>query len=296
MLLNIKTIDRDLYVIQIVHKTESYEYMICTDNMEKNHSLYDVIKVSDYSMICSIMPLLNEQKRNKKFTDLIDCFSQNNAFYAVFSHTDSVMLDEALKTFAHTSYEKLDMLKNLTEKIVMMNIPVQIQTDIILSESIAVSQSMKISFIYDLSHISQYNDIDFGKFQRAMCVLVKKILKKEFESGISSKLTAYCENLNNGIYHEYIEIYADYIGVYEDIKGSIGDEILRKQSRWLKIWEKIKGFLSFVKPFAVCLLILLALIYLFYSVAGNKEDRSQYNTYKSIGSLIIDEYDEQKGK
>jgi hypothetical protein len=202
------------------------------------------------------------------------------------------MLSEYLKKFSYNTDERLEILRSLIEKTVMMNIPVSIQTDILLSESITVSESMRVDFRYNLTHMHDYASMDFRKFQKSMCSVVKKILEKEYNSNISGKLVKYCENLEKGVFSEYIELYSEYMDVYEEIKNNINQETLKKQSRWLKIWEKAKSFLRMIKPFAVCLVILLALIYLLYTVMGyDKEDTSQYNTYKTIGSLVIKEYD-----
>lgn len=272
-------------------KTEDYEYMVCIDNMEEKPCQYDVIKIINYSMLCEIMPLLNEQMRNKKFTDFVDCFSQNNIFFAVFRHTDNIMLFEYLKKFSYNTNERLEIIKNLAEKIVMMNIPVSIQTDILLSESIAVSESMRVDFKYNLTHMNEYASLDFEKFQKSMCDIVKKVLEKEYKNNISEKLVKYCENLEKGVFSEYIEIYSEYMRVYDEVTNNINQETLKKQSRWLKIWEKIMSLFKMIKPFAVCLVILLALVYLIYTLVGyDKEDTSQYNNYKTIGSLVIKEY------
>ena len=279
-----------MYVIQIARKTNDYEYMVCSDEKSR---LYDVIKVIDYNMLCEIMPLLNEQRKNKKFTDLKDCFSQNNVFYAIFSHNDDRKLSDYLKKSEYNAYERLEILKNLTEKIVMMDISPALQTDILMSENICISDSMNISFIYDLEHIPEYKNLNIADMQKTLLCLTKKILEKEYKS---SELDEYYSALEKGSYSRYLEIYSGYMKAYEDIKNNLNEETLKKQSKWMKIWEKIKAVLKLAKPFAVCLIIILALLYLLFTALGyDREDKSQYSTYKSIGSLIIKEYDEQKG-
>lgn len=276
--------------MQIARKTDNYEYMVCSD---EESCLYDVIKVTGYNMICEIMPLLNEQKKNKKFTDFQDCFSQNNVFYAVFQHNDDRKLSDYLKKSEYNVYERLEILKNLTEKIVMNDIPAEFQTDILMSENICISDSMNISFRYDFEHISEYKNFSIADMQKALLGITKKILGNGYKS---SELDKYCSALEKGSYSRYIEIYSGYIRAYEEIKNNLSEETLKRQSRWLKIWEKIKALLKMIKPFAVCLIIIIALLYLLFTSLGyDKEDKSQYSTYKSIGSLIIKEYNEQKG-
>ena len=96
--MNIKTIDRDLYIIQVIEKNPDYEYMFCIDLLEEKNNQYDVLKIANYSTICKIMPILSNQLNNNKFSDFVDCFSQDNTFYAMFKHIDTPSLFDKLKS------------------------------------------------------------------------------------------------------------------------------------------------------------------------------------------------------
>lgn len=288
--MNIKTIDRDLYILQIITLNSNYEYMICIDNMEEKNNKYDVLKIKDYSMICRIMPLLNSQMKNRKFIDLVDCFSKDNAFYAVFRHNDEKMLSEYLKNSQYNTDERIEILKNLIEKIVMSDIPVPVQADILSSESITVSDSMRIGFRYDLSRIADYSQFDMKKLQKFLRNIVKKVLEREISNEVSEKLSEYCANLGKGNYNEYIELYSAYMEAYNEIKQNINDNSIEKQSKWLRLWERIKSLLRLVKPFTVSLLIIAALAYLAYVLLFDNKDTAG-QTYQSIGSLDIKEYE-----
>ncbi len=298
--MNIKTIDRDFYVLHIMEKSDDYEYMLCIDNLEEKNNKYDILKVKNYSLICKVMPLLNEQLKNRKFTDFKECFSQDNVFYAVFKHNDNIKLAEKLENTSLSIIERNEIMKNLAEKIVMTNIPYPVQTDILLSDGITISESLSVGFKYNLKNISDYQKMDFKSFQKALSKITEKLFEKEIKNNVSDKLNEYLNNLKNGNYNERIEIYSEYVEIYEELKNNANNENPKKKSRLQKFIERIKAILRLIKPFAVALLIISALLYLLYTLFGYEEDTGKYNTYKSIGTLPVKEYisdeTEQKGE
>lgn len=289
--MNIKNIDRDLYIIQVMEKNSDYEYIFCVDLLEEKNNQYDVLKVTNYSMICKIMPLLSSQLKNKKFSDFVDCFSQDNVFYAMFKHNDNTSLFDKLKNGEYTTIERLEIFKNLVKKIVMLNIPTPIQVDILYSKNITLLDTLDIDFKYSLHNIPNYSKFDFVFLQKVLKDILKIVLKKEFDDNISQKLNTYYANLCKGVFKEPIELYSEYIAVYEEIQDNLKKNNIVKKSKWLRIWEKIKNIIRLIKPFIVSLIVILALIYLIYVALGfDKKDNSQYDTYKSIGVLDIKEY------
>lgn len=289
--MNIKTIDRDLYIIQVIEKNPDYEYMFCIDLLEEKNNQYDVLKITNYSTICKIMPILSNQLNNNKFSDFVDCFSQDNTFYAMFKHIDTPSLFDKLKSDDYSTIERLEIFKNLLKRIIMLDMPIPIQTDILYSKNITLLDNLDVNFKYNLSNISNYSKFDFIFLQKALKDILKIVLKNEFDNNISKKLNTYYTNLDKGVFKEPIEIYSEYISVYDDINDNIKKNNTIKKSRWLKIWEKIKSIIRLIKPFILSLVIILALIYLIYIALGlDKKDNTQYDTYKSIGILDIKEY------
>lgn len=293
--MNIKTINRDLYVLQVVERNSNYESMLCTDMLEEKENRYNVLKITNYSILYQIMPMFNQQLKNIKFSDYIECFSKDNVFYVMFKHTDDNLLIEQLSTKEYSLNERLIITKNLIERIVTQNMPYSIQTDILQSKNITLSNSLDIKFRYYLNNMYNYPKIDFKSLQKSLLNIIGIILNQEINNNVSEKLSKYCENLKKGNYSEPIELYAEYIHIYDGLLNNPNiTKSLIKHNKLLKIWEKIRNLLKWLKPFVICLLIVIALIYLLYTALGyNKKDTSQYNTYKIIGTLNIKEYSEK---
>lgn len=286
--MNIKTIDRNLYVIQVMNKSTDYEYMLCTDLLEEKSNEYEVLKVMNYSMVYKIMPMLNTQLKNKKFSDLVDCFSQDNVFYAMFKHYEEPLLFDKLDD-KYSTLERSEIVKNIIEKIVMLSMPYSMQTDILNGNSITISDTLEVHFKYNLKEISNYDSLDFKTLQGSLSRVVEAILHSECESGNYSLLTEYCKTLNLQGYTQPIELYSKYVAVYNQLKETTADNT--KPNKWLVFWDRIKHILKLVKPCILCLIVFSALAYLIYMVLGyNDKDTSQYGTYKTIGTLNIKEY------
>ncbi len=286
--MNIKTIDRNLYVIQVMNKSADYEYMLCTDLLEEKSNKYEVLKVMNYSMVYKVMPMLNAQLNNKKFSDLVDCFSQDNVFYAMFKHYEEPLLFDKLND-RYSTLERSEIVKNIIEKIVMLSMPYSMQTDILNSNSITISDTLEVHFKYNLKQISNYDSLDFKSLQGSLSKVVEAILHSECESGNYSLLTEYCKTLNLQEYTQPIELYSKYVAVYNQLKESNVDNT--KPNKWLVFWNKIKYVVKLIKPCILCLIVFSAIAYLIYLALGyNDKDTSQYDTYKTIGTLDIKEY------
>ncbi len=271
--MNIKTADRDFFVLHIAEKTPDYEYMVCVDRKQDNSLKYDILKIKDYSLICKIMPMLTAQRKNKRFSDFIDCFSQNNIFFAVFKHSDEALLTEYIEYLDYDIKERLEIFKSLTEKIAVMDNP--LLTEVINSRSITVSDSFKVDFYY--SHVSEYSGFDFKKFQKCFGEFTEEFFDIKCKS-----FSEYCEKLSNAEYEDKFEIYSDYLKIYDELKVEKKDKE--------KFSEKIG--VKMIKPFIASLLIIMSLTYLIYFLTGySQKDKSGYSTYKSIGTLVIDEYE-----
>jgi cbb3-type cytochrome oxidase subunit 3 len=266
--------------------------MLCTDTLEEKENRYNVLKIENHTILYQVMPMFNQQLKNNKFSDYVECFSKDNAFYVVFKHHGGNLLAEEFSKRNYSLNERLIILKNLLEKLVTQSMPYAIQEDILKSRSVTISQNLDVKFRYNLKNVSRYSEVDFKTLQRSLLSMVKYLLKDESSNEVSEKLTNYCENLRNGKYTELIQLYAEYIPIYDELFDNPDvHKTIAQQSKLIKLWQKVRAVLNMLKPFAVTLLVVLAILYLLYTTFGyNKEDKSQYNTYKSIGTLDIKEY------
>jgi hypothetical protein len=239
--------------------------------------------------------MFNQQLKNNKFSDYVECFSKDDSFYVMFKHHGGNLLADEFSKRNYSLNERLIILKNLLERLVTQSMPYAIQDDILNTRGITISPNLDVRFRYNLKNISRYSEVDFKKLQRSLLSVVKYILEKEVSRQVSEKLNDYCEKLNNGEYTELIQLYAEYIPIYDELFDNPNvNTTIAQQNKILKIWEKVRAILNMLKPFAVTLIVILAIIYLIYTAFGySKKDTSQYNTYQSIGTLDIKEYENE---
>lgn len=262
----IQTLKRRFEVLQVLDATRDTEVLICRDLWEEGERKYLLVVMKNPDLIYRSAPFFVEQSGNDSFKDLIECFSRESQFYVVFAYYEKPLLGERYGEERYTLSERLEIGKSLLSRMVLQNMPPSIQCEALQERNLRLDSSLQVYFNYILEEVPAYGTLNLGRVQMELARIFRLLLRQEIATQVVEEVQIFVDNLEQGEFRNYLEIYEAYDRLYVLLRGlqEVGE--IHPKSFLFRLWERIKGLLRYAKPILAGLILATALGFLIYTI------------------------------
>lgn len=290
--------NHDYFVIQKLLDNETQDIFLCCEissrddfsSEELNEQLqkkYRIIRVKDRKIIYELLPFFVELREHTVFSDYCGCFSKDGFLNLIFACSEQPDLFSKLDNERCMLRERIDIGKNLLEKILMLNMPDFILYDALAEENVTVSKALDVSFNYQLLSLKNHGVLGISDVSERLLVLFKKLFEYELLREASIDIQAFIDELSAKSYSNYFEIYKSYEELYDKLLTGELIAAIRPNTFLFRLWDRIKGFGKYVKPILTVLVLLLIAGYLLYTIMHKPVDAAKVFNYEQIGTVEI---------
>lgn len=284
--MKIQTLKHEYYILQKVWKTKNIEFFYCKDESQPEGKQYfNILRVKERELTLKLIVIFTEQMKHTAFEDFFECFSKDGELYLVFFHKDAQKLSEKLEKEECVLKERLEIGKKLLEKILLLDMPEFILYEVLREDSLLITSALDICFYYELKEIEFYETVTKKAVDARLAATFQKLFEFELIQESCEEIPDFLERVLDGKYGTFMQLYQEYVKMAERLleKG----KLLRPNTIWFRIWEKIKKFWKKLKPILFTSLIVLFFGFLFYSLMHPKQSAENRFDFKQIGSRTI---------
>lgn len=281
--MTIQTLKHQYYILQKVRKTEQFEQFLCEDMEAAAGQQYDIFRFGQRELVKKLIIVFMEQSRNRALEDFRECFSRDGELCLVFTHPKEMSLTEKLDGELCILKERILIGKKLLERILLLNMPDMLVYDILQGDSIRVAASLDVSFRYTLDQIENFQSVTIKKVQDRLADIFSILFRRELQLEASTDIAEYIDSVRAGSYGSYLEIYQ----AYSQLADKLNQEglVIRPNTFWFRVWEKVKAVCKKVKPVLVTALIVVLAAYLVYSILHPAQTTQEVFNFQRIGTL-----------
>lgn len=281
--MTIQTLKHQYYILQQVRETEQLEQFLCEEAESGSGQLYDIFRFCQRELVVRLIVVFMDQTKNRAFEDFRECFSKDGELYLVFTHSKEISLVEKLEQELCVLKERIAIGKNILERILLLDMPDMLVYDVLKGDRIRVAASLDISFWYSMEQVEKMEEITIRNIQSRLAEVFCILFQREIQMEASTDILDFVENLRNGIYQSYMEIYQGYAQLTERLSRE--GLVIKPNTFWFRVWEKIKAGYKKVKPVLVMMLVLVLAAYLLYSILHPAKTTEEVFNFQKIGTL-----------
>ena len=286
----IRNLTKKYMVTQEYLGNENVRQYICYELDEPEKSQYCAVCQKISSVRGEEIRFLMEEMKNENFSDLSDFFINDNCLYVLLKHHVGDELGHKIVSEKFSLDERLEIIKNLLEKILILNMPVYFFASAMDVSRIIISKGNEVNFTYDCRNMIEFDTVQFQNGAEALADVIKFVFTYELKERSMPELETFVYNLGHNGMTKYLEIYEKYWQVYQIYFG-IKQENLEPRSFKFKVWDFIKKVGSFIKKLIQPALLMLAVGYLVVSIMGVLAEHGVNDNFKSIGTVIVNNKD-----
>lgn len=228
---------------------------------------------------------LLEQTKNPTFVDFCDYITTPDYLQILMKYETSMTLEEKLQIENCNLVERLEIMKHILERIMILNMPSYFLHSAITPQGILISRSLDIAFDYDLKTIAGFKEITFQDVE----VKFAHIFRILFSEEIKLKAIKELENLVYGLEHGEFEQFEDIYGAFRTIyKLYVNNPVIKPQTRQFKWWEKIKSLSRFLGILTKIAVFGVAIVYLILSIQNFTAEPDVNQNFTQIGTKMIE--------
>lgn len=281
----IKNPKNQYYVIQKVKSSRDFDVLHCRLLDTEDTATYDLLRIKNREKMPYLIEIFTEQADYQTFYDLFECFSAYGQFFIAFVHNDSQSLKNKLESEQCILRERLEIGKNLIEKVILYSMPDFLQADILNIDNILVSPDLTVSFSYNISSLENIKEADFSKIIENFIPVMEKLFLREIEKQESADILKFIETCHEYHFRDMLEFYQEYKKLYDVILSRSEEGFIKPNTILFRIWNKIKE--EFVKwKGRIIKIILLILLIAMIKVIFTEETKSGTD-FSKIGTVEI---------
>lgn len=281
----IQSMEKEYTVINYVYADDDMERYICREEAGSKSCAVTCIK--NRLWIKKTAKFLMQQMENRYFTDYLSCFFSRECLYVVMEHGEGISLKEKLGKEDCSLRERMEIGKKLLEKSMILNMPEYFLQDCIRPETVMLSSALEVSFQYGLSQISDYGSFHFWQVQNRLGSLFEILFSDGRRKDLLPPVSGFCNSLREGGYQNLLEIYAAYGSMCKALQELPPEESILAKAWSFRIWEGIKKCFAPLRRLCAIAIMLLAVIFLIYSVRESMQEDGETKMFQAIGTLEI---------
>ena len=281
----IKNLTSQYYVIEKKKSNKDFDILYCRLMDSGGNKTFDMLRIKNRERIPFLIQTFTESENNQTFYDLHDCFSKNGCFYIVFVHSDSISLKEKLERENCILRERLEIGKNLLEKLIILAMPEFLQAEVMNPEKVLVASDLTVSFSYEIDSVNGIEGMDFQMVMAGIAQVMEVLFEKELTNRESEDIEKFIKLCHEYHFCDIMEFFQEYTKFYEVVSKQWEGGYISPHTFLFRIWEKIKkGFLIGRKWFFKIILIILVVFMIKYILT---EDKKSGTDFSQIGTVQI---------
>lgn len=281
----IQSLEKQYIVIKYCFSDSNMERYICQE--ETGSARYTIVRIKNKLWITEAVEFLMHQKENSHFTDFVSCFFSEECLFVVMKHGEGISLEEKLQNENCLLEERLAMGKGILERILILNMPDYFLKDCLKPGNVILSTTLEVSFQYELLDIDDYERVRFWQVQNCLWKLFETLFWQELKKKMLPPVTRFCDLLKKGGYQDILEIYTAYDKMCKEVQELSYDEVLLPQTWSFRLWDRMKKHIPVFKRICALVLILLAVVFLIYTVRESMQEGGEKKSFEYIGTLEI---------
>lgn len=280
----IETFEHKYPVCCVKEINDKYESYICRNVTDGG--LCSVLSLKDKRLFPGIIEGLTAIVNPGIFTDYLEHFIFEDKLCVVMRYRDGMSLENKLSTETVPLAEKMEIGRRILEKIIIRRIPDYFLAKSCHTKNIIIDRDLTPHFNYpieDIEHMWKYTQ---GAAISYVKDLLREIFSAELKRRVPTVLMDFFDELpacfeKGGL----IEVYSAYYNMMTMAIGNKTEE--EPKTFWFIVWEKIKSAASRFKRVLLIVIVLAALGYLFYTIAGIGGREEKSDNFSSIGTVEI---------
>ena len=256
---------------------------------EGSDNLFLLVEIADKEAIKTAVDYLMAAKRMPEFSDFIDCFFAEECFYAVLSYYSSKPLEDILKEDNPALFERLEMMREILEKWMLLKLPPYFAYDAAHIGHIRFTEGTKCVLAFGLSKVTRHDEMTFAKVQHRLANLWSVMFAEEIAAESVPEIIGFKETLMQGAYEDIPALFV----AYDELEGKIlqqpeGEREAPKT--WpFRLWERVKAAFPAIKRIFEIVLLIAAFMVLILAVRRSMSSGAQKRQFDQIGTLKIHE-------
>lgn len=282
----IQTFERGYKVISHVLTFDIGEIYICRDIAADRE--YTLVCIKDRAVVPALMEYLTAMVNPRIFNDYIEHFVFDDNFFIVLRYYRGVTLHEKLKGEYCSLRERLQIGAKMLERMLLLDMPEYFQKNCLTESNIIVKPSLDVFFNYVPNDITSFAAADDEGVLKAVLGVFSRLFADELVRKSAPPLNDFYYALQNEQRFNCMEIYQEYTRMRREVEDIPEEEIEKPKSKWFVLWERVKAKLVVLKKMLAVVLLVLAFIYLIYTIDKSiHPDFKANNNYGYIGSVKI---------
>lgn len=282
----IQNLERNYVILQSCPGTGTASQFLCREDQSGQQLEYKIGRIPLTQVSGNLIRFLMEQIHKESFSDFEEYFTDDSFLYVVMKLGEGKPLKGKLAEEGSSLQERLEIGKKILERLALLDGDPYFFKAAMEAGRIRVSESLEISFDYDISDITLYEKADFSQGASRLSQVFEALFSKERKQRSMEELDRLCYDLGHGKWTDYLSIHREYLDLYERWMGK--EELDLTPGTWgFRLWEAVKKGLRGLKKLALAGILLLAALYLYLSVQEFQKPLDRADHYKRIGTLEI---------
>lgn len=291
----IRNLKHKYYVIENIDRMDNFHILRCElideeaepERSPSKTSHYDLLEIADEEMMPALVQELTQPNAYQTFQDLFEYFSSDGKFYLAMVHRDASSLRSKLGEEQCSLRERLEIGKNLAERIILLGMPDFLQSAVLHEEQILVAGDLTVSFSYLIDELTFAEEIEFSVLIRQMTAVLEQLFKKEIANKESKDILAFMETCRDYEFKDWLEFYQEYSKLYDAVLTQSEQGFIKPNTFLFVLWEKIKKIFNKLKGIVIKIILLLLFIFMMKSILEKPEPSGV--DFLRIGTVEIED-------
>lgn len=283
----IQNLERSYVVIQSCPGEGRQRQYLCREDGDGQWREKKIGRIPLAEVSGGLIRFLMDQIHRESFRDFEDYFTDDEFLCVVMGLGEGKPLAVKLQEEKCTLRERLEMGKNLIERLVLLNPDPYFFRGAMAAERIRVSAALETAFDYDISDITEHERADFAQGAEGLSGVMEVLFLQERKQRSMPELDRFCYGLSHGEWGDYLSIHREYLKVFERWADK-EEKDLQPKTWGFRLWEMVKASLRGLKKLALLGILVLAAAYLALSVRDFVQPPAVRENYKRIGTLQIE--------
>lgn len=283
----IKSMEKSYEVICLYEKNQWMERYLCLEQTGQTECI--LIRIMDKEWVAATVSYFTGEKEKEKFEEFEACFMSESALCLVFSGCSGIPLVKKMEEEI-TLKEKLLIFTDILARLTMLDMSFYFAWDCLTAESVHINAALSAAFSHPLSEPLEYGTYHLIHVKQRLGELFWFLFEKELKNKVVPSLNLFEETLKAAdSYGNYLDIYEGFYEASKQAEQVDEEKLMKPQTGVFLLWEKITGIFKPLKRVILLLLLLVSLVYLYFTIEWSQDSGEKQHFFESIGTVEIKE-------
>lgn len=283
----IRNLSKKYLVIQELECTQTVSQYLCRMMDQEDSRMYRAARQEILRVGADEIRFLMEQVKNENFTDFVDFFTDGDSLYVLMQYGAGISLREKLITEECSLGERLEIGKNLLERLLLLDLPPFFLNAAMTEDQVRVEKNGDVGLDYNLVEIDRFSTYGFSQGAEGIGRVFMTLYGEELRLKAIPELETMVYGLLHGEKDSLMDIYQGFLPIYRTWKRRRDGE-LEPKNFLFRLWDMVKAAGRLLKKLVMPAICLLAVAYLVLSVRNFFAPPGVKAQFTSIGTVQIE--------